>query len=89
MADDKMLKKVLTQIQKLVIEINHTFQWGDNEKELHKEFETRQRAVDERLCDNIDTAGACNELRQIVSATNKYLAKAAVPDARLLTLVVL
>merc|ERR1711953_1351918 len=60
--------------------------WGDNEKELHKEFETRQRAVDERLCDNIDTAGACNELRQIVSATNKYLAKAAVPDARLLTI---
>merc|ERR1712131_522566 len=60
--------------------------WSDNEKELHVEFELRQRNVHARLCDNIDTAGACNELRQIVTATNKYLAKAQVPDARILTI---
>ena len=38
----------------------------------------------DRLCDNIDTSGACLEMRNIVSATNKYLAKVDVPNARLL-----
>ena len=42
------------------------------------------KKVHDRLCDNIDTSGACLEMRNIVSATNKYLAKVDVPNARLL-----
>jgi len=61
--------------------------WTSDEKSLHAEFEERQRAVHERLCDNIDTAGACLELRNIVSAVNKYLAKAEQPNARLLKVI--
>merc|ERR1712241_1198078 len=61
--------------------------WGDEEKELHKEFEVRQRLVHERLCDNIDTSGACLELRNMVTGANKYLAKVGEPNVRLLRIV--
>ena len=36
------------------------------------------------LCDNLDTLSACNELRDIVKATNKYLQKTNSPECILL-----
>jgi len=58
--------------------------WGAPEKELHAEFMAAQNDVHEKLCDNLNTAGACHALKDIVSATNKYLAKKENPDFKLL-----
>ena len=43
------------------------------EKELHDNFLSKQAAVHEALCDSINTAGAMQSLREIVSLVNVYL----------------
>lgn len=58
--------------------------WGAPEKDLHAEFMAAQNDVHDKLCDNLNTAGACLALKDIVSATNKYLAKQENPDFKLL-----
>ncbi|CAG5114156.1 Oidioi.mRNA.OKI2018_I69.chr2.g8224.t1.cds [Oikopleura dioica] len=58
--------------------------WGAPEKELFADFQAAQNDVHAKLCDNLNTHGACMALRDIVSSTNKYLAKQENPDFKLL-----
>ena len=58
--------------------------WGAAEKELFADFQAAQNDVHAKLCDNLNTHGACMALRDIVSSTNKYLAKQENPDFKLL-----
>jgi len=75
-------------IKAVLMEDNGILQkWSDLEKQLHAEYEEHTRGVHAALCDNIDTLSACNELRAIIGATNRYLAKAKSPDCRLLRII--
>lgn len=47
----------------------------EDELELNAKVQAAQQAVHERLCDNIDTAGAMDALSDIIRAVNNYLSK--------------
>ncbi|XP_077375380.1 cysteine--tRNA ligase, cytoplasmic isoform X1 [Festucalex cinctus] len=48
--------------------------WDVAEAALNKSFFDRKSAVHEALCDNIDTRTAMEEMRQLVSQSNSYIA---------------
>ena len=47
----------------------------EDELELNAKVQAMQQAVHERLCDNVDTAGAMDALSDIIRAVNNYLSK--------------
>jgi len=79
------MKNFFSNVKAALMNDNGVMQkWGDAEKELYAEFELRRQSVHSALCDNLDTLSACNELRDIVKATNKYLQKTNSPECVLL-----
>ncbi|XP_051919857.1 cysteine--tRNA ligase, cytoplasmic isoform X2 [Hippocampus zosterae] len=48
--------------------------WDDAEVALNKSFFDRKSAIHEALCDNIDTRTVMEEMRQLVSHSNSYIA---------------
>ena len=57
--------------------------WAADEKELGQKIQDAQVRVHERLCDNIDTAGAMDAISDLIKSVNSYLSKkeASGPDA--------
>lgn len=49
--------------------------WTADEKELSQKVTSVQQQVHERLCDNVDTAGAMDALSDLIKHTNLYLQK--------------
>ncbi|KAF8771005.1 cysteine--tRNA ligase, cytoplasmic-like [Argiope bruennichi] len=47
--------------------------WGPEEHTLYSVFQNKQDGVHESLCDNIDTRGALENIRELISATNTYM----------------
>ncbi|XP_078489101.1 cysteine--tRNA ligase, cytoplasmic-like isoform X2 [Ciona intestinalis] len=62
--------------------------WNQDEMNLAKLFSERQQSVHAALCDNIDTRTALDNLRQLVTASNTYIAskheQKSLPDGQLL-----
>lgn len=57
--------------------------WSSDEKDLALKIQEAQGKVHERLCDNIDTAGAMDALSDLIKSVNNYLSKkeATGPDS--------
>ncbi|CAL1292113.1 unnamed protein product [Larinioides sclopetarius] len=47
--------------------------WGPEEYTLFSVFRQKKNGVHESLCDNIDTRGALDNIRELISATNTYM----------------
>jgi cysteinyl-tRNA synthetase len=56
--------------------------WGDEELELNNKLFSTQESVHECLCDNIDTRGSLDRMRELITATNTYIRRKQVAKDR-------
>ncbi|XP_059166910.1 cysteine--tRNA ligase, cytoplasmic-like isoform X2 [Physella acuta] len=50
--------------------------WTEEEVKLNEKFQAKRQGVHEALCDNVDTRGAMDNLRELVSVGNSYMSAA-------------
>ena len=62
--------------------VNQEQTWGDRERVLSSAIDTARAGVHAAMLDNINTPGTVRALKELVSATNVYLAATAARDAR-------
>ncbi|KAG1654827.1 hypothetical protein FOA52_009108 [Chlamydomonas sp. UWO 241] len=77
-ARESQLKNFFQNIDVATRGVNQTHtiaRWEADEMDLQAKLAGVQRAVHERLCDNVDTSGAMNCISDLVRSVNTYLAK--------------